>query len=170
VSAIIHEPTAEKEVVRTNASLMGASELFLDTMFDELWNAAAGYGINPVGMIAQSFKETGGGKYPGRVKDWFYNTAGIKVRHDGNVMVLLGTEDSNTPLVHQMFPNWKVGAVAHAQRLLDYCGLEVEGLIVDPRHGFGNRGITTWEELGGRWAPSSTYGVEIVDLMGRLSA
>ena len=156
-----------------NSAGIGATDLFVEVMFDELWRAAEEVGIDPVGMIAQSLKETGFGTFAGAVREWFHNPAGIKVRHAEEVLDLLGVGDQNHPLVHQMFPNWRVGAVAHAQRLLDYCLLDVAqntcGMIVDPRHGFGNRGILHWEELGGRWAGSPTYGEEVADLMRRLA-
>jgi N-acetylmuramoyl-L-alanine amidase len=165
----IHSPaTASIEVVSRNAELMGAFPVFLNEILPRLWTAALDYDINPVGMAAQSFKETGGGAFTGKVKAWFYNPAGIKVHHDDKVMTLLGTADHNHPLVHQMFPNWDVGTVAHAQRLCDYTLTVFDDLVVDPRHGMGNRGITEWAELGGRWAPSLTYGEEIEEMMRRL--
>lgn len=172
--AILGPPSANRQTVLANLGAMGATELFTATMFPLLWDIAVEYGIDSNGMIAQSFKETKGGAFTGNVQAWFYNSAGLKVRHDGHVMAMLGTSDSNHPLVHQMFPNWATGITAHAQRLLDYCLVDLPEnppgtLIVDPRHGFGNRGITTWSELGGRWAPSPTYGDEIWALAERLT-
>jgi hypothetical protein len=164
---ILGPASATQDVVASNLGTV--ADLFRNVMFPELWAAAEEYGIDPVGMVAQSIKETGGGTFGGRVKPWFYNTAGIKVRHVVDVMHLVPTEDGDHALVHQMFPNWRVGAVAHAQRLRDYCLAPFDGLVVDPRHGFGSRGITTWAELGGRWAPSPTYGTEIEAMMIRLA-
>jgi len=143
--------------------------VFTDVMFLELWAAAEDYGINPVGMVAQAGKETGWGTYPGRVKSWFHNTAGIKVRHLAEVMDLLGTSDGDHPLCHQQFPNWQVGAIAHAQHLIRYTGGLVDDLIVDPRYWLvSGPAVTTWADLGGRWAPSPTYGTELQDIIGRL--
>lgn len=97
------------------------------------------------------------------------NTAGIKVRHTD---LFPGITDNDRPLEHQMFPNWEVGAVAQAQHVRAYAGLAVTGeLIVDPRYVWviGHLSLTEWSELGGKWAPSPTYGVEIENLMQQLS-
>ncbi len=72
-----------------------------------------------------------------------------------------------------MFPNWEVGAAAQAQHVRAYAGLPVTGeLIVDPRYVWviGRFSLTEWSDLGGRWAPSPTYGIEIENLMQQLSA
>jgi len=165
---ILGPPSATWDVVASN--LGDVTDLFRDVMFPELWAAAEEYGIDPVGMVAQSIKETGGGTFGGRVKPWFYNTAGIKVRHVVDVMHLVGTEDGDHALVHQMFPNWRVGAVAHAQHLRAYCDAHVHGMVVDPRYLFviGRHQAETWADLGGKWAPSPTYGTEIEAIMLRL--
>lgn len=141
--------------------------LFRMQMLPELWDAAVEYGVDPVGMVAQSGKETGWGTYTGQVIDRFYNTAGIKVRHQD---LFPGITDDDKPLAHQMFPNWRVGATAHAQHLVAYAGGSVSGLIVDPRYTLvGPPFVATWAELGGRWAPSTTYGLEIEAIMRILS-
>jgi len=161
---ILGPASATRDVVLSN---LETTVLFRDVMFPELWAAAEEYGIDPVGMVAQSIKETGGGAFAGRVKPWFYNTAGIKVRHVADVMALLGTGDGDHPLVHQQFPGWRVGAVAHAQHLRAYCNTPVDGMIVDPRYQFviGRHEAKTWADLGGKWAPSPSYGTEIEAIM-----
>ena len=140
---------------------------FVDEMVPELWAAAMEYGIDPVGIVAQSAKETGWGNYGGAVLPQFYNTAGIKIRHQS---LFPGVTDGDRPLAHQMFPNWTVGAMAHAQHLRAYAGKPVVGLVVDPRYTLVNAPfVSTWAGLGGRWAPSVTYGQEIEAIMMRLS-
>jgi hypothetical protein len=139
---------------------------FRDEMLPELWAAALPYGIDPVGMVAQSGKETGWGTFTGSVSPRFYNTAGIKIRHQD---LFPGITDGDRPLAHQMFPNWRVGAVAHAQHLVAYTGGTVAGMVVDPRYNLVPAPrVETWAELGGRWAPSPTYGREVEEIMGRL--
>jgi hypothetical protein len=177
VNDILGPPLAAWATVRRNLEQMGAHPLGLDDVAPLLYRIAEEHGVNPDGVVAQSFKETGGWHYAGNVRHWFHNTAGIKVRYDRDVMSLLGTDDANHPLVHAMFPNWRVGCLAHVQRLLDYCDAlpdpedpEDPLLIVDPRHGFGNRGITTWDQLGGRWAGDPNYGRSILDIRSRLLA
>ena len=167
---ILAPPSASRDTVAFHLPPMAGST-FRDSMFPWLWTAAVEYGIDPVGMVAQSGKETAWGTFPGNVKDWFYNPAGIKVAHDQLVMDLLATTDANHPLVHQQFQNWWVGAIAHAQHLRAYCNAPVDGLIVDPRYHLviGRAEVVTWGELGGRWAGSPTYGIEIEDIMHRLA-
>ena len=146
------------------------TSLFDIEMLPELWDAAVTYGIDPVGMVAQSGKETGWGTFLGNVKPWFNNTAGMKVRNDKLVMALLGTTNPDHPLVHQQFPNWETGAHAHAQHLVRYTGGDVSqlGLIVDPRWTLvGPPFITTWAELNDRWA-GPTYGTELEAIITRL--
>ena len=149
------------------------SDLFVDEMFHELWLTSERYHIDPVGVVAQSIKETGGGKFSGRVPPLFYNTCGLKIRHLG---VLGPSTDGDFALAHQMFPNWAVGALAHVQHVCAYAGWmpnEIDLPIVDPRYELvvtangttGRKPMEDWSELGGRWAPSPTYGSEIETIM-----
>ena len=166
---ILGPVTVSRETVLANLP-PEADGLFRDTMFPELWQAAEVNGLRPEGVVAQALKETDKGRFTGRVKEWFHNTAGIKVRYLAEVKALLGTEDGDHPLCHAQFPNWQVGAIAHAQHLLAYAGQLPEGLLVDPRFWLVTKPpITTWVELGGRWAPSPTYGFELVDIIRRLT-
>ncbi len=174
---IIGPASALRDTVEGNLP-PSATSLFRGQMIPALWEAAVDHGIDPVGMVAQAGKETGWGAYTGNVRAEFYNPAGIKVRHTRMVREIIAAAVDVTvdqvsgdhPLVHQQFPNWQVGAVAHAQHLLAYCGAQVDGLIVDPRFTLiGPPPVTTWAELGGRWAPSETYGFEVEEIMRRLS-
>jgi N-acetylmuramoyl-L-alanine amidase len=164
---ILSTASATKETVLSNLPTT-VTDLFRVTMFPALWSAAEECGVNPVGVIAQSAKETGWGSFTGKVKTQFYNTAGIKVRHQD---LFPGITTDDNPLAHQMFPNWEVGALAHAQHLLAYCGKKPAGIIVDPRFTLVSAPfVTQWSQLGGRWAPSPTYGSEIQTMIGTLSA
>lgn len=158
--------------------LLASTDIFRSAMVPALWSAAVRYGLDPVGVIAQSHKETGGGTFLGKVKPTFYNTCGLKIRHQG----ILGTPDDPTvgeqPLAHAMFPNWQVGAEAHAQHLRAYAGYPVEEedperLIVDPRYPLvvGKHRCESFEDLSGKWAiPGKTYGEEIVTTARKLQA
>ncbi len=140
---------------------------FARDMAPALWHAATHYGISPAGMVAQAWKETGGGNFTGQVRPEFCNTCGLK-----NIRPLYpGVDDGDRPLAHARFANWQVGAHAHAQHLLAYCGVKVAGLVVDPRfHVVRAPFVTDWEQLSGRWAPSPTYGQEIAALAAKLAA
>ena len=159
---IIGPPSATRERVLSQVQARtGVHARFINDMFFPLWAAALEYGIDPVGVIAQSGKETAWGNFTGNVKPEFYNTGGIKIRHQA---LYPGTTDGDRPLAHQMFPNWAVGADAHVQHLRAYAGWPVnDRLITDPRYQYVNPTLKleNWEELGGKWAPSATYGVEL---------
>jgi N-acetylmuramoyl-L-alanine amidase len=173
---IIGPPSAEARKVELTLSVWKRSgrvtEMFIDQMFPALWMNAVRYHIDPVGIVAQSIKETGGGSFKGKVLPEFYNTCGLKIRHSGIVGFLTAGDE---PLAHQMFPNWTVGAVAHIQHVCAYAGWRmsvVDDLIVDPRYTLVpiDSKLETWSELGGKWAPSPTYGNEIESLMRELQA
>lgn len=167
---IIGPPSAALDDVR--AVLLQDARVhprFTAEMLDPLWEEAELYGLDPVGVIAQSYKETAAGVYPGKVRPEFYNTAGIKIRHQ---TLFPGVTDGDNPLAHAMFPSWFVGARAHAQHLAAYAGLRLEDHeIVDPRFTYvvGRYALENFEELGGgHWAPSPTYGVDLVAVARKL--
>lgn len=147
----------------------GVTLLFRDRMFPELWAAAVDLGVDPVGMVAQSGKETGWGAYEGQVRPEFHNTCGLKL-HTAQQALFPGVTDGDLPLAHAMFANWQVGAIAHAQHLCAYATEPVGRPVIDPRFTLvGPPAVSVWAELGGRWAPSPTYGIEIEDIMRQLA-
>lgn len=169
---ILGPPSVDYDTVRANLVRLGAHDRFLNDMLPALWSAAAKYSVDAVGVVAQSFKETGGGTFQRLVLPNFYNTAGLKLRHPNKD---IGTAGEVT-LAHSQFVSWPHGAEAHVQHLLAYAGtLDMSGasyLVVDPRAAFvvGKYRVETFEELGGKWAPSPTYGTEIVAIADSLRA
>jgi len=158
---IIGPPSAPRGVVDARlAALPNVHPRFPGEMFGPLWTAAVQYGIDPVGVVAQSYKETGGGRFTGKVKPESFNTCGLKIRNQG---LFPGITDGDNPLAHAMFPSWDVGAVAQVQHLRAYAGWPVEDLVVDPRYVFvvGRFACEHFAELGGKWAPAPNYGAEI---------
>jgi hypothetical protein len=88
------------------------------------------------------------------------NTAGIKTAAGGG---------DNDPHAHQRFETWADGARAQINHLAAYVGLQPVG-TPHPRYWTVQRlpwagSITTVEELGARWAPSGTYGTDIVRMV-----
>lgn len=164
---IIGPPSASREQINAIVPTMNVDPRFTNDILPALWKAAVDLHVDPVGVVAQSYKETGGGRFGGRVRAEHYNTAGIKVRHLGyGGTTTLGDEQ----LAHAAFASWDVGALAHVQHLRAYAGWPVDGLIVDPRYWLvaGRQWCETFEELGGKWAPSPTYGTELVAIARRL--
>lgn len=164
-----HSATLPQVTERLQTSGRNIHTRFYLEMLPALWTAATEYAIDGVGMVAQAGKETAWGNFGGAVTPQFYNTAGIKIRHLG---FMPGVNDLDRPLAHAQFANWEVGAAAHAQHLRAYCGAPVVGLIVDPRYIYALRtpatAAETWISLGGKWAPSPTYGAEIEAIMNTL--
>jgi N-acetylmuramoyl-L-alanine amidase len=162
---ILGPPTATLAQVTERAP----GGLFRSAMLLPLWSAAYDRGVDPVGVIAQAMKETGNGTYTGQVKPQFYNTCGLKVRHLG----MFPEADGDRPLAHQMFPNWRVGAIAHVQHLLAYTGVAINHEpVLDPRYDWvvGKHSAVHFADLGGKWAPSPSYGRELEEIARRLSA
>jgi Mannosyl-glycoprotein endo-beta-N-acetylglucosaminidase len=166
---IIGPPSATVETVTAViAARIGVAPRFITSIVPPLWAAALRYGIDPVGAVAQSAKETGWGNFGGNVKPEFYNTGGIKIRHTA---LFPGITDGDRPLAHQMFPNWEAGAEAHVQHLRAYTGWPVtDRLIVDPRYTYVSTTLRleNFENLGGKWAPSLSYGIELVTIASTL--
>lgn len=164
---IIGPPSAEHSVVRPRLTALGVTDLFLNEILPVVWQAGLHYAVDPVGAVAQSFKETGGGKFTGKVKPQFYNTCGLKIRNLGFDPLASGDH----PFAHQIFPSWEVGAIAHVQHLRAYANCPVGGPILDPRYHLvaGRHRCVHFADLGGRWAPSPTYGTEVEAIAARLS-
>jgi len=169
---IIASPSASFATVHANLG-PGVHDRFGDLMFPALWQAALDYGIDPVGMIAQSGKETGWGHFNGQVRPEFHNTCGLKIS-PAQQALFPGITDDDHPLAHDMSASWAEGARKQAEHLSAWCALLRAGLILDPRYDtvlsvLPSRGkADTWADLGGRWAPSPTYGTEIEEIMTRL--
>lgn len=171
---IIGPPSVSYNTVRNNLTKSGW-DFFVSNILDPLWGTALGYVIDPVGVVAQSLHETGNGKFPGNVKPWFFNTAGIKVYNTTAVKLLLNTTNDDHPLLHAQFANWEVGAEAHVQHLRAYAGWAVtdDAAIVDPRYvHLVDKKLTHFHELGGTgsWAPKAEYGGRVEAKMKEISA
>jgi hypothetical protein len=165
---ILGPPTATVATAAYNLGVV--NKRFLAEMFSELWDAAVRHGIDPVVMVAQSLKETGGGNYLGKVPATFYNTCGLKIRDPA-----LAGPDQEATMAHAQFASWWLGAQAHAQHLIAYTQTDLGSWgepLVDPRWVWVRKPdatpVLTVEALGGRWALSPTYGTELAAICTRL--
>lgn len=143
---------------------------FVDDIVPALFAAASaqarangGRAIDPAILVAQSAHETGWGRFGGVVPPTHHNTAGIKTAAGG----------SNTdPDAHERFADWADGARAHTNHLAAYTGLTPVGTPHGRYHVVARLtwagSIRTVEELGARWAPSSTYGDRVAALTAEL--
>ena len=157
---IIGPPSASQFQVGVWLAGKASTNAFVRQMVPRLWDEAERAGVDPVGVICQSAKETGFGRFGGAVKPWMKNTCGLKITRPQDV-----PEGPDSQFAHATFATWTIGARAHVQHLLAYCGLPVTTDLVDPRFSLVSAAVTTWAELGGRWAPSPTYGVEVESMI-----
>lgn len=144
------------------AKANNASDLFIDAA-QYYWQYGELTGIRPEVLYAQAAKETGYGRYGGRVLPEMNNFAGIKKYG----AVGDATED------HETFETREDGVRGHFNHMCAYVGLEPIGEV----HGRYNSVKTlAWagtikyvEDLGGRWCPDLYYGYAIVkDLLDKM--
>ena len=154
------------------ARAKGATEEFVGLASLYQKYASSRGGVNWVLAYVQAAKETGYGKFGGVLDASYHNPCGLKNSSGG------ADEDPNA---HKRFDNWDQGIIAHLDHLALYAGAagypktnyvskwQNSNLdstsTYDPRHFPYLKGrATTVNDLGGQWAPSSTYGVEIFRL------
>lgn len=155
--------------VYANLVRLGAAQLFIEEIAGPVWAMAVEYAVDPVGAVAQSFKETGAGRFTGLVKPEYRNTCGLK-RNDAIRKLYPDLMSGEKPLAHQDFPDWVTGARAHVQHLRAYAGAPVSGVVVSPRYGYviGKHKCEHFADLSGKWAPSPTYGQQIEEIAAQL--
>lgn len=161
---ILRAATATMQQAQAWAKANGATDTFI-TLAPIYWNnAAARGGVDPVVAYCQAAKETGFGKFGGVIDESYCNPCGLKITAGG---------DNNDPAAHNKFNSWDDGIKAHLDHLALYAGAAgyPRKDTTDPRHFDYIAGKThTVEGLSGCWAPSATYGQEIVALMATLQA
>lgn len=159
---ILAAPFAQPFRVGAWLAQRDAPALFVDVIVPLLWQEAIRHDVDPVGVVCQSAKETNFGRFTGAVPEWFKNTCGLKV--------LQPDEAPNLTWQHATFGSWRAGARAHVQHLLAYVAKSPKEMIVDPRYALVSGPVKYWSQLGGRWAPSPTYGEEIEAMMREVTA
>ena len=177
---IINKPTATyKQCEEWIKSKKTANKLALENL-PIMWNCAIKNGIDPVVLIAQSMKETGWYNFEGVVPASFHNPCGLKITKGG------GDYEVGA---HMRFASWEDGIMAQSDHLALYAGgstvpkyspecgthqnenCKANGTTKDPRHFtylFGK--CPTVESLGCNWAPSASYGTDIVKMINEVYA
>ena len=154
------------------ARAKGATEEFIGLA--SLYQKYAGSrgGVNWALAYVQAAKETGYGRFGGVLDASYKNPCGLKESSGG------GDYDPNA---HKRFDTWDQGIIAHLDHLALYAGASGypktnyisswkgsnidNSSTYDPRHFTYLKGTaTTAIDLGGKWAPSSTYGLELLRL------
>jgi len=152
---MVGESQVTLERAKEWATQMGAHQRFID-IADIYWKYGEITGIRPEILYAQAAKETGYGKYGGRVLPEQNNWAGIKT----------ATANGDATYDHETFATPDDGVRAHFNHMSAYLGLEPVG---EPHGRYYTASRTAWagtvttaEELGNKWAPEHTYGVSLV--------
>lgn len=154
---VLGEPQVGVEQARAWARAQGATPTFV-RLASLYWTLAPKHGVRPEVAYAQAAKETAFGRFGGVLDASFRNPCGLKVTAGG------GNYD---PKAHKRFPSWRAGVIAHLDHLALYAGAPgfPKERTPDPRHfPFLAGKAPTVESLGGKWAPSRTYGREVVRL------
>ena len=154
------------------ARAKGATEEFIRLASLYQKYASSRGGVNWVVAYVQAAKETGYGKFGGVLDASYHNPCGLKESSGGS---------DTDPNAHKRFDNWDQGVIAHLDHLALYAGsagypktnyvsswnngnLDSTSTY-DSRHFKYLAGtVTTVNALGGKWAPSKTYGLEIFRL------
>ena len=152
---IISETEVTAAQAKKWAQSKGATDTFAD-LAKLYWKYAEDCGdVNPAIAYVQAAKETGYGKFGGVLDESYHNPCGLKTSSGG------GDYDKNA---HQKFDSWDEGVQAHMDHLALYAGATgyPKSDTYDPRHFVTIKGTaTTTNSLGGKWAPSATYGEEV---------
>ena len=155
---IISSTKVTAEQAKSWAKSKGATETFIN-LADLYFKYAKECGnVNPGIAYVQSAKETGYGKFGGVLDESYHNPCGMKTSSGG------GDYDKDA---HQRFNSWDEGVQAHLDHLALYAGADgyPKKDTYDPRHFVTIKGnAPTVNSLGGKWAPSTTYGQEINSL------
>ena len=159
---IISETEVTAKQAEQWAKSNGATDTFAG-LAQLYWKYAQEHGnVNPAIAYVQAAKETGYGNFGGVLNDSYRNPCGLKT--------IVGGSDSD-PNAHQKFNSWDEGVQAHLDHLALYAGATgyPRSNTTDPRHFVTIKGnAVTVNALGGKWAPSLTYGEEVNNLYNKL--
>lgn len=159
---ILSSSTATVEKMQQWAKSKGAMPFFID-LAPIFYRIGISAGVNPVLAFCQSAKETAYGKFGGVLNEGYCNSCGMKNSNGG------GDYDPNA---HKKFDSWEQGIKAQIDHLALYAGAYgyPKTQTPDPRHFaylFGT--AKTVESLGGKWAPSITYGDDILKMINEVA-
>ncbi len=159
---IISETKVTAKQAEQWAKSKGATDTFVG-LAELYWKYAEEHGnVNPGIAYVQAAKETGYGNFGGVIDESYHNPCGLKTS--------VGGSDTD-PNAHQRFNTWDDGVQAHLDHLALYAGADgyPRSNTYDPRHFVTIKGtVVTVNALGGKWAPSLTYGQEVNKLYNDL--
>lgn len=156
---ILGKAGVSEERARKWAAAHGATRTFVGLARVYWRDAPARGGVCPEVAYAQAAHETAFGRFGGVIDATYRNPCGLKKAGGG------GNHD---PAAHKRFKSWEEGVRAHLDHLALYAGAKgyPRKDTPDPRHFPTIRGTAkTVEALGGKWAPSPTYGMRVAALI-----
>ncbi len=140
----------------------GATKEFVE-LADLYWEYSDEHGdVNPALAYVQAAKETAYGNFGGVLDASYHNPCGLKTNKGGS---------DKDPKAHMKFKSWNEGVKAHLDHLALYAGAEgyPKAKTKDPRHFasiFGKANSVI--DLSKSWAPSPTYGEEILGMYNEM--
>lgn len=158
---ILSSPSATLGQAQNWAEERGATAVFIH-LAQIYWLLGENIGVDPAVAYAQAAKETNFGRFGGVLDESFQNPCGMKTTEGG------GNYDRKA---HQSFHSWAEGIQAHLEHLALYAGAPgyPRASSADPRHFEYLAGTAaTVEDLSGKWAPSLTYGRDIVEMVKQM--
>ncbi|ALB44189.1 N-acetylmuramoyl-L-alanine amidase [Clostridium beijerinckii] len=159
---IVSETKVTAKQAEQWAKSKGATDAFIN-LAKLYWKYSPEHGnVNPAVAYVQAAKETGYGKFGGVINESYHNPCGLKISAGGL---------DNDPNAHQKFNTWDEGVQAHLDHLALYAGVDgyPRSDSYDPRDFITIKGtVVTVNALGGKWAPSLTYGEEVNQLYNDL--
>lgn len=179
----VRKPTTTVYQMKQWAKSKNAEQIFID-LANTFYNVSVSRGIDPAVVYTQSAKETNFMKFTGVLDSTYFNPCGLKNTAGG------GDYEEEA---HKRFKSWDEGILAQVDHLALYAGMQgypkhsyymkdylgdsydpngvflKNGTTSDPRHFSSIYGkANTVELLGGNWAPSLTYGGDILKMMDNL--
>lgn len=158
---ILGKSTTTVHEMKLWAKSRNANQLFID-LAPLYYSVSVKRGVDPAVTYTQSAKETNFLRFGGVLDASYFNPCGLKTTAGG------GDKDASA---HTRFKSWEEGITAQVDHLALYAGANgyPKADTPDPRHFatiYGKAPMV--EDLGGRWAPSKNYGIEVVALMNEL--
>jgi|GEM_PF-526248 len=158
-SATLEQAKAWARSMKAPAEFVGLADLY--------WQLAPQCGgVDPAIAYVQFAHETGflyrGGHSAAGIDASYCNPCGLKITAGG------GDYQASA---HKRFRDWKEGITAHLDHLALYAGAAgyPRSGTPDPRHFTYLHGTArTLEDLGAKWAPSSSYGANLVNELAKL--
>lgn len=159
---IISETFISSSDAKEWARSKGATEEFI-SLADLYFEYSKEHGeVNPALAYVQAAKETAYGNFGGVLDASYHNPCGLKTNKGG------GDKD---PSAHMRFESWDEGVKAHLDHLALYAGAYgyPKEETFDPRHFETILGkADSVVALSANWAPSPTYGEEILSMYNEL--